>query len=199
MSSKVKDILLITSYILLGVLTRTVWHVAPNVEFVTALSIAGAYFVRRKYSFSIPLGIMVITDFILGNSPVFLFTWSAFGVAHLAGKILSSKRVENILRKLPNTFRMILLSETAGLVFTLFFYLWTNFGVVVVSNLYPKTLEGVLLSYKMGLPFLLPQLIGNLIIVPAVFVLTEIVYSGKVEFIKKMMLGKIVNSYKIKD
>lgn len=182
MKIKYKDIALIVAYIGLGVSTRTVWHVAPNVEFVTALTLASAYFMRRSYSFVVPLGIMIITDFIIGNSSIFLFTWSAFGFAHVIGKILGGGKIERLTEKFPKLLALSLKSELAGVLFTVFFFFWTNFGVVVVSNMYPKTFEGVILSYQMGLPFLVPQLIGNMIIVPSIFLLTELAYKVKQDF-----------------
>jgi len=174
-----KDFLLIFIYIVFGVLTRTVWHIAPNVEFVTAFAIAGAYFIRKSYSAAIPLGIMVISDFLIGNTAIYLFTWSAFGIAWILGKILASERIKEAFDRVHRILKLGIMSEMGGVIFTLFFYLWTNFGVVVVSNLYPKTLEGLLLSYKMGLPFLVPQLLGNALIVPAIFIFTELTYNGK--------------------
>lgn len=179
MTTRVKDIILIASFIVFGVLTRTVWHVAPNVEFVTAFSIAGAYFIRKKYSLVIPLGIMIFSDFIIGNTAIYLFTWSAFGVAWMIGRGLRSRQFKTLFGKLPRILRLGVISEVGGLIFTLFFFLWTNFGVVVVSDLYPKTFEGLILSYKMGLPFLIPQLVGNMIIIPSIFILTKIIYKDK--------------------
>ena len=181
---RARDIFFILCYVILGVLTRTVWHIAPNVEFITALSIASAYFLKSKYSFTVPVLIMIISDLIIGNTPIFLFTWSAFGIAHVLGKLLNSELIKSRLEKLSREARILILSETGGIIFTLFFYLWTNLGVVVVSSMYPKTFEGLLLSYKMGLPFLWPQLVGNMIIVPAVFLLTQLVYKLKFSLFK---------------
>ncbi|MBN2016498.1 hypothetical protein JW766_06745 [Candidatus Dojkabacteria bacterium] len=181
---KVKDVLLIFIYVLLGVLTRTIWHIAPNVEFVTALSIASAFFLRKKYSFFVPIIIMVVSDLIIGNTPIFLFTWSAFALAHILGKSLHLNVADRLLGKIAREVKILVVSECGGIIFSLFFYLWTNFGVVVVSNMYPKNIEGLFLSYKMGLPFLWPQLIGNMIIVPAVFLLTDIAYKRKFNILK---------------
>ncbi|MBU0976269.1 MAG: DUF6580 family putative transport protein [Patescibacteria group bacterium] len=189
---KIKDIVFVLVYISFGVLTRTVWHIAPNVEFVTALCLAGAFFMRKNSSYAIPLGIMIVSDLIIGNSPVFIFTWSAFGSAHLLGKLMRGKQADRFLSKVPAIVKTALLSELAGIVFTVFFFLWTNFGVVLVSNLYPKTLEGLLLSYEMGVPFLIPQLIGNMIIVPAVFVATELAYNSGYKYLKNVNL-KLLN------
>ncbi|MDD3647019.1 MAG: hypothetical protein PHS44_00765 [Candidatus Dojkabacteria bacterium] len=185
---KARDILLVVVYVGLGVMTRTVWHVAPNVEFVTALSIAGAFFLRKNSSYVIPLGIMVISDLFIGNSSIFIFTWSAFGLAHLSGKLIRREFADKFLASSSKLIRTLLVSELAGVIFTLFFYLWTNLGVVVVSNLYPKTFDGLLLSYEMGLPFLLPQLIGNMIIVPAIFVVTEFAYNNGYKYLKNINL-----------
>jgi hypothetical protein len=179
MSSKVKDLLFISGYIAFGVLTRTVWHVAPNVEFVTALALAGAYLIKSKFSFTIPLGIMIVSDFLIGNSSIFVFTWSAYGMAYVFGKILASQGIQKLFGKLPEVVKILALSEVGGTFFTIFFFLWTNLGVVLTTSMYPKNIEGVLLSYKMGLPFLWPQLVGNLIIVPVVFVVTKLIYKEK--------------------
>ncbi len=185
-----KDILYITGYILIGVLTRTVFHVAPNVEFVTGVTLASAYFIKKGYSISVPFAIMFLSDVIIGNSSIFLFTWSAFGVAWLIGKLLSFKKFKKIVKgsKITN---MLLASELGGILFTLSFYLWTNFGVVVVSNMYPKNLQGLLLSYKMGLPFLAPQLLGNLIIVPSIFIISHILYSFRWEKVRSINLLRL--------
>jgi hypothetical protein len=188
MTNKVKDIIFILGYILIGILTRTVWHIAPNVEFITALTLGGAYFIRRNYSLVIPFGIMFISDMIIGNQAIYIFTWSAFGIAWLMGKLMNMGQIQKFGEKLPRLFKLALVSETSGILFTLLFFLWTNFGVVVTTTMYPKTLEGVILSYTMGLPFLVPQLVGNIIIVPAVFVVTEIAYHAKTNFINKLFI-----------
>jgi len=172
---KSKDLLFMIGYIVIGVLTRTVFHIAPNVEFVTGVTLAGAYFIKCKYSASVPVAIMFISDLIIGNSAIYIFTWSAFGITWLLGRALNSDRFSKIFEKL-GIFKLFAVSELGGVAFTIFFYLWTNLGVVVVSNLYPKTLSGLLMSYKMGVPFLVPQLIGNMIIVPSVFLLSKIFY-----------------------
>jgi hypothetical protein len=190
MKRKYVDICIIIAYIIIGVLTRTVWHIAPNVEFVTALTLAASYFVHRSYSLSVPFGIMVITDLILGNSPIFIFTWSAFLVGWGIGRLIKEFKFK---KSTSNFIKIGVLSESAGIISTIFFYLWTNFGVVVVSNLYPKTLEGVIQSYVMGLPFLVPQILGNLIIVPSIFFITSIIYSYKASLFD-FIRYKLINS-----
>lgn len=193
MSNRIREGILISSYVLFGILTRTVWHIAPNVEFVTALTISGAYFLGRKYSILIPFGIMILSDLILGNTSIFIFTWSAFAVAWGIGRVIKSRRFKSLLKGLPRSIRYLFLSELGGILFTTIFFLWTNFGVVVVSNLYPKTISGLIQSYIMGLPFLMPQLVGNIIIVPSIFMVTGVVMDKKFESLIKGIVGSKVS------
>ncbi len=146
-------------YIIIGVLTRTVWHIGPNIEFVTAISIAGGFFLKRKsLAFLIPLITMMVSDSIIKNTNIFLFTWSAFVLSPLVGILV---------RKMKKW-------KSIGVIFgslcsILFFYLWTNFGVVIVSSLYTKDLNGLIHSYINGLPFLYLQVIGNIFAIPVIF------------------------------
>jgi hypothetical protein len=150
----------------IAVLGRTVFHIAPNVEFVTAASLLAGVFLRPRYAIAVPLGTMLVSDLIIGNTLIFVFTWSAFAVAALVGRALR--------RFNENDFKLTLAATGSGVAFTLFFFLWTNFGVWLLGfdtavRLYPLTLEGLWLAYVMGLPFLKLQLAGNLVIVPSMF------------------------------
>lgn len=160
---------LIIAYIVLIVLTRTVIHIAPNVEFVTAASIAAGYFFyNKKLAYLVPLIGLVLTDMMIGNTMILLFTWSAYLIAPLAGQILRKSR----FKKLDQTSGLF-----TGIGFTLFFFLWTNLGVVLTTNMYTKDLPGLLFSYYSALPFLIPQLIGNVIFVPILFQLTSYLHN----------------------
>ncbi len=152
--------------VIFGILSRTVFHVAPNVEFVTALSLLSGYYLGGWYALLVPLGIMVGSDMLIGNTAIFLFTWSAFLIGGLSGHLLRSLKLNN---------KVVLAGFGAGLVFSLFFYFYTNFGVWLITPMYEKNINGLLYSYYMGLPFLRLNLIGNLIIVPAAFMVVEYV------------------------
>ena len=182
-----RDTLLIVVYIVIGVATRTFLHIGPNVEFVTGLTLVSAYYLKNKGSIIIPFGIMLVSDWFIGNSAIFLFTWSAYLIGHLAIKqVFRSKKVMELTKRLPRVIKAVFMTEFAGVLFTLFFYIWTNFGVVVVSSIYPKNIYGLFQSYIMGLPFLWPQLIGNLIIVPVISLITYLIFEQNVSFLDKM-------------
>lgn len=172
---KKNEYILIAGLILLGVASRTILHLGTNVEFVTAIGISAGYYLKsNKLSILTVFIIMLITDLIIGNSNIFLFTWSAFLIAPLLSNSL--RRYLDRLSDL-SYFNRILYIQATGIVFTLFFYLWTNLGVVLIANYYPHNFAGILESYINGLPFMRPQLYSNLLIVPALFVAIDLYFS----------------------
>lgn len=157
----IQELLFVVIMILFGVLTRTVWHIGPNIEFVTVLTLLGGLLIQTNWlRFLIPVIIMISSDLIIGNSNIIFFTWSAFLIVPIIGSAIKNSKINKLIGM-----------EIGGIVGTLFFFLWTNFGVVVVSDMYPNSIGGLLESYYNGLPFLVNQLVGNLVIVPIVFVI----------------------------
>lgn len=147
------------SLVVFGVLTRTAIHWAPNVEFVTAITFLACYIYRDlKVQLGVPILIMFLSDLIIGNTSIFIFTWTGFllpvVLMHFFGLIY------------PRSDLKVWQITLLALISTLLFFLWTNFGVVVVSEMYSKDAIGLLQSYVNGLPFLRNQLFGNLMIVP---------------------------------
>jgi hypothetical protein len=165
-----REIILIIALIAIGALTRTVVHVVPNLEFVTAISIVAGFNFhsssKRLLALIVPLATMVITDAVIGNTSILLFTWSAYLIAPLFGIVLN---------KFNNKHRQykIMASIGSAIVFTIIFYLWTNFGVVATTNMYPHNLAGLMESYLMALPFLWNQLVGNIIFTPILLLLSK--------------------------
>src|SRR5690606_39819850 len=95
-----------------------------------------------------PLGVMLVSDLILGFHDTMVFVYLAMLVPVLAAPLLQG-------RKAP---------AYAGMAVTnaLVFFLVTNAGVWLVSGMYSPGLEGLLQSYVMGLPFLWKSLAGDL-------------------------------------
>ncbi|MFH1896405.1 MAG: DUF6580 family putative transport protein [bacterium] len=168
---KMKKLLGASLLIFIGVLGRTVYHIAPNIEFVTASSLLAGSFLDFPYAFLVPFAVMVLSDSILGNTNIFVFTWSAYIIAGLLGLKLRSFRGDEV----GLTFS----ATSYGALFSFFFFLYTNFGWWFLTSFYPHTLEGLVRCYVAGLPFLLLNLFGNLIIVPTTF---GIVLLGKLIF-----------------
>jgi len=56
-----------------------------------------------------------------------------------------------------------------ALVSSVSFFLISNFAVWAVYNMYPKTLQGLMVSYEVGLPFFRRALEGDLLFTAAMF------------------------------
>lgn len=163
----------IVSLVIVGILSRTILHIAPNVEFITAISLSGAYFLNdKKLMWVAPFLIMLATDILIGNTLIFLFTWSAFLSMPAFLLFFKINVVKKKISKLNPVIKILSLSTASGIISTFWFFIWTNFGVVVTSNMYDKSLSGLMSSYVNALPFLKNQMYGNLVIVPVVFLVS---------------------------
>jgi hypothetical protein len=157
---------------LVAVLSRTIFHLGPNIELVTTVMILSSYYLGRKSSFWLVFLIMAVTDRIIGNTSIFLFTWSGF----LIPSLFASKLFKNLKLEIKNLPIKTLGLVGGGLLSNVFFFIWTNLGVWLLDSwgMYPKTFAGLIMSYINGLPFLKPQLASTLIFVPLGFTLIEI-------------------------
>lgn len=152
--------------ILLAVLFRTTWHLGPNIEFVTTASFLAAAYLGGFWAAAVPFLAMVVSDKIISNTNIYLFTWSAFVFIGLWNYLVMEKLGKN---------KLILKQTGLGVIAALFFYLYTNFGVWATDmfGMYSRDFHGLVKCYLMGLPFLRFNLLGNLIFIPASFALVE--------------------------
>jgi hypothetical protein len=172
---KKKIAILLCIYIVWGVLSRTVFHLGPNVEFVTAIAISSGLLMKNKMlAFAVPVVVMFISDLFIGNSNIFIFTWSGFIFPVVLGFMISK-----ILKKTAEKkyLKLTSLSCLSGISSGLIFFLWTNFGHWLTTNMYTKDLTGLIDCYINAIPFLKPQLAGNLIIVPLFVMATFFVFN----------------------
>ena len=175
MNKKYQDFILAFALILLAIAFRTVLHIGPNIEFVTIASLGAGYFLSsKKLAILVPIIIMGISDAIIGNTSIFLFTWSAFLFAPVLGIVSKSSFMNNYLKSLPNLAKPMLVGLGGSTISVLVFFLWTNFGVVVTTTMYPDTISGLFNSYVNALPFLRNQLVGNMLFAPIVFTLVSL-------------------------
>lgn len=173
------DFYIVATFVVVILLTRTIFSIAPNIEFVTALSFGAAYFLRNKYVSVIALFLsLFISDLFIGNTNIYLFTWSGFLIPIIFGLILSSSRIQNILGNINIYLKNFLLGINVAFLSSVIFFLWTNLGVVMTTTMYTRNFEGVIQSYVNALPFLKNQMLGNLVLVPLFVVM--ITYFTKV-------------------
>lgn len=182
-NSKIKTFIIASVLILLAILFRTHWHVGPNIEFVTTASFLAATYLGGAWAIIVPFSSMVISDKIIGNTNIYLFTWSAFIFIGLSDYLFIKKFGR----------RKLILKQTGmGVMASLFFYLYTNFGVWFLDSfgMYTHDLNGLIKCYFMGLPFFKFNLIGNLALIPFAFVASEIIYDMMSLWQKSLLILK---------
>jgi len=111
------------------------------------------------YSFIVPLGAMAVSDLILGNGLIFVFTWSGF--AMMGGLGMAARKD----RAATSVFGLRLAG--IGVAGILAFDIWTNFGWWLVSPMYPHTAAGLAACYAAGLPFMVGHLLTTAAMLPA--------------------------------
>ncbi len=140
----------------------------PNFEIITALSLIAGIYLSGVYMIIVPLAIIFLSDLVIGNNYIFIFTWTAFMFIGLFGYLFKKKTchsrgdgnpVSVIKHRIKNPMFLALISS-------IFFYLYTNFGWWLMSGMYEYSLSGLIRCYYMAIPFFRNNLMGNLIFVP---------------------------------
>ena len=164
--------LLLSTLFLAAFLERTAWDLGPNIELVTTTVVLASLYLGRKSTFWLTFAIIALSDRVIGNSKIFLFTWSGF--------LIPAFFLPNLFKNLKlniNNYRWKLLGLTgSGMLANLFFFFYTNFGVWLLDSwgIYTKDAPGLIKCYILGLPFLKNQLISSLIFIPAVYLSIEL-------------------------
>ena len=156
-----KKILIASCLIMVATAWRIINHsysLAPNLELVTAVSVLAAIIIGLRAAIAVPLATMIISDLIIGNSSIFVFTWSSFAIIGLCALML--KRFNSKPKA------QIIGSAGFAVASSFFFFFATNFGVWL-QGWYPATMSGLATCFTLAIPFYRTMLIGNMIIVPA--------------------------------
>lgn len=141
--------LLAVGIVIFGILSRLIPH-APNIAPIAALMLFGGTYLPKKLLF-LPLLSLFISDFFIGFYGLdMLYVYGSFALIGVIGLWLRN-------HKKP------LLVMSSALSSSVIFFLITNFGVWAPPNTwYIHTLDGLLQSYTMALPFFRNTLIGDL-------------------------------------
>jgi hypothetical protein len=118
----------------------------PNFTSLLALSFYIPLFFGRKYIFSILLSFF-ITDMVIGFHSTTFFTWGSIVIIGL----------------IANWFAINFISRMVGALFgALIFFIITNFGVWSLGG-FGYSLEGLLTSYTLAIPFFTYSCLSTLI------------------------------------
>ena len=171
-SNKAKVVIAIT-LIIFGVIGRffLVSYIGiPNLEIITVLALISGIYLGGVYTVAVPLLTIFLSDLVIGNTYIFIFTWTAFAIIGLLGYV--SRKVPNL--KLGSKWKK---SVVLALLSSIFFYIYTNFGWWLMSGMYEYSLSGLIRCYYMAIPFFRNNLVGNLIFVPAGIYIASKVFS----------------------
>ncbi len=132
---------------------------------VAIISILSGLLVGGYYTFIVPISVMIITDVIIGNNWILLFTWSGFALLGIIGYLLKTSNSLTV-EKIPRVLG-------AGVGGILLYDIWTNFGTWL-GGWYTHTFEGLVLCYTYALPFMFWHLLSTtitltLVIVPIIY------------------------------
>lgn len=139
--------------IIISILGRLIPHI-PNVTPITGMCLFIGMNLSRQTAFSILLITLIISDIglaLLFNYPIFGY-WTLFVYTGFITIMFISFKLHYSQKILP----IYILGSS------LVFWIWTNFGVWLTTNLYPKTLIGLETCYIAALPFLRNSLIGDM-------------------------------------
>jgi len=158
---KNKIILAIMLIFIGSILRLALQNIMIDLFFIIAvISIISGLILGGYYTFIVPISIMVLTDLLIGNNAIFLFTWSGFVILALIGYLVKSKHDLSI-KKIPITIG-------AGIAGILVYDIWTNFGCFL--GWYPKTFAGLTTCYTAAIPFTLWHLLSTTITLTLVLI-----------------------------
>jgi len=123
----------------------------PNFVPIGALALFSGVYFSKKWGLIAPLTAMLASDLFIGfyDFKLMAVVYGSFLALVLAGWLVRKNK----------SFATITAGVLGG---SVFFFLTTNFAVWLMSNWYPHTLDGLILSYTLGLPFFRSTLLGNL-------------------------------------
>lgn len=130
----------------------------PNVTPVAALALLGGATLPSPWSLALPTAAMLLSDIAIGFDmlPVTFAVYGSFAVTCLLG---------SWLKRNPAPWNIV----GASLASSVIFYLVTNAAVWWFSGLYPRTGEGLVLSYFFAIPFFRHTVLGDLAYTAALF------------------------------
>ena len=157
-----KKIITICVLITVAALSRLLPHL-PNFSPIAAIALfGGAFFSNKILAFVVPFAALIISDMFLDKYPMIemLPVYGSFALVVLLGFNL---------QKSQSVLRIAGLSISSSVLF----YLITNFVFLYpegsINMMYPHTLEGMMESYAMAIPFFQNTLMGDLFYSSALF------------------------------
>lgn len=159
-----KRSLVILWAIIVAALARLLPH-PPNVTPIAAMALfGGACFANRKLAYLVPLAAMLLSDLVLAvirydlrimlvSQPI---VYACIVATTMLGQTITNRR-------------SVWQVATTSLASSVLFFLVTNLAVWAMTDLYPRTAEGLATCYTAALPFFRNSLAGDAFFVVVLF------------------------------
>jgi len=137
----------------------------PNVTPIGAMALfGGAYFATRRTALLVPLTAMYLSDLVLGFF-VYDYGWFHGLMPFVYGSFAITVCLGLLIRRRVTPLTV----GGAAMTGSVLFFIVTNFGVWLVSHLYPKTMEGLVNCYVAAIPFFRNTLAGDVVYTMVLF------------------------------
>ncbi len=165
-------------FVVTGIIARIIPHL-PNFTPVGAAALFGGAYLPKKWALIMPILIMVVSDLVIGFD-------GFFSRAYVYGSFLLIGLLGLWLRTHKSTGNIILVTFSSSVLF----FALTNFGVWAHSTMYEKSLNGLMHSYMMGLPYFRYTLLGDFFYTGVFFG----AYGAASYYLKKTKLARLVDA-----
>jgi hypothetical protein len=136
-------------------LARLVPHL-PNFTPLGAMALYAGANVGGRKAFLLPILTMLFSDLILGFHSTMIFVYGSFALTVLIGRIIRTRQgIKNV--------------AFAAFSSSIIFFLITNFGVWLMSGMYPHNFQGLMTAFAMGILFFRNTLLGDMFFSAAFF------------------------------
>lgn len=152
--------------VIIGIFSRLIVH-TPQFTATLAIALFSGMYLDRRLAIIVPVGMMLITDLILGFHDTMLFTYGSMLLISCGGVWLKKRK------SYINVF-------SASIVAAIVFFIITNFGAFL--SLYPRTLAGLYECYILAIPFFRSTLLSTI-------AYSLVLYAGY-EAVLKYQMGK---------
>lgn len=144
--------------IVLAAWTRLIPH-APNFTAIGAMAVfAGAKIKSKKLALILPLASLFLSDLVLGLHSTLLWVYLGFILVTITTNSLQTNWLSVTSRSIQSS---------------LIFFLVSNLGVFVSTNLYPQTMTGFIQCFTMAIPFAFNQFLADMIFISLALVIFE--------------------------
>jgi hypothetical protein len=153
----------LTGMVLLVAMTRLIPH-PPNVTPVAAMALfGGAFLVRRKLAYLLPLAAMLLSDVVLG---VTLYGKAVlFSQPVVYGCLLATVALGKLIRDRRSPLNVGVVTLASSVLF----FAVTNFSVWASGHMYPNTWAGLESCYIAAIPFFRNSLAGDMAFAAVLF------------------------------